>query len=202
MEPGLQTTCPRSTSSRFSPRRRSPTFSPACPSSSNLRNISTPVTVVFWLSGRIPTISTSSLIFTTPRSIRPVITVPRPVIVKTSSTGIKNGLSISRAGCGINASTASMSSMIFSPQAASPSRALSAEMRTIGVSSPGNSYLLRSSRTSISTSSRISSSSTMSDLLSATTIEGTPTWRARRTCSLVCGIGPSVAATTRIAPSI
>ena len=39
-------------------------------------------------------------------------------------------------------------------------------------------------------------------LLSATTIAGTPTWRASSTCSLVCGIGPSVAATTRIAPSI
>ena len=29
-----------------------------------------------------------------------------------------------------------------------------------------------------------------------------PTWRANSTCSRVCGIGPSVAATTRIAPSI
>jgi hypothetical protein len=35
-----------------------------------------------------------------------------------------------------------------------------------------------------------------------TTMAGTPTCRARRMCSLVCGIGPSVAATTRIAPSI
>ena len=31
---------------------------------------------------------------------------------------------------------------------------------------------------------------------------GTPTCRASRMCSRVCGIGPSVAATTRIAPSI
>ena len=30
---------------------------------------------------------------------------------------------------------------------------------------------------------------------------GTPTWRASSTCSRVWGIGPSVAATTRIAPS-
>ena len=35
-----------------------------------------------------------------------------------------------------------------------------------------------------------------------TTMYGTPTWRASSTCSRVCGIGPSVAATTRIAPSI
>ena len=42
----------------------------------------------------------------------------------------------------------------------------------------------------------------MSTLFSATTMYGTPTWRASRMCSRVCGIGPSVAATTRIAPSI
>ena len=36
-----------------------------------------------------------------PRSIRPVTTVPRPVIVKTSSTGMRNGLSTSRSGCGM-----------------------------------------------------------------------------------------------------
>jgi hypothetical protein len=35
-----------------------------------------------------------------------------------------------------------------------------------------------------------------------TTIAGTPTCRASRMCSRVCGIGPSVAATTNIAPSI
>ena len=35
-----------------------------------------------------------------------------------------------------------------------------------------------------------------------TTRYGTPTWRASRMCSRVWGIGPSVAATTRIAPSI
>ena len=31
---------------------------------------------------------------------------------------------------------------------------------------------------------------------------GTFTWRASRMCSRVCGIGPSAALTTRIAPSI
>ena len=56
--------------------------------------------------------STVSLTLTTPRSIRPVMTVPRPVMVKTSSTGIRNGLSISRSGCGMCSSTASISSMI------------------------------------------------------------------------------------------
>ena len=33
-------------------------------------------------------------------------------------------------------------------------------------------------------------------------IEGTPTWRASKMCSRVCGIGPSAAETTRMAPSI
>ena len=42
----------------------------------------------------MPTISTVSLTLTTPRSMRPVTTVPRPVIVKTSSIGMRNGLSI------------------------------------------------------------------------------------------------------------
>ena len=35
-----------------------------------------------------------------------------------------------------------------------------------------------------------------------TTSAGTPTWRARRMCSRVWGIGPSEADTTRMAPSI
>ena len=72
----------------------------------------------------------------------------------------------------------------------------------IGMSSPGNSYFDSSSRTSSSTSSSSSGSSTMSTLFRNTTSAGTPTWRASRMCSRVCGIGPSAADTTRIAPSI
>ena len=41
--------------------------------------------------------------------MRPVTTVPRPVIVNTSSTGIRNGLSSSRTGSGMNESHASSS---------------------------------------------------------------------------------------------
>src|SRR4030081_763391 len=43
----LHTPCPRSPASRFVPRSSTPTLSPACPSSKSLRNISTPVHVVF-----------------------------------------------------------------------------------------------------------------------------------------------------------
>ena len=42
----------------------------------------------------------------------------------------------------------------------------------------------------------------MSHLFMNTTRLGTFTCRASNTCSRVCGIGPSFAATTRIAPSI
>ena len=53
-----------------------------------------------------PTISTSSPTFTIPRSTRPVATVPRPLIENTSSTAIRNGLSMSRTGSGICVSSA------------------------------------------------------------------------------------------------
>ena len=115
-------------------------LSPAWPSSRSLRNISTPVQVVFCVALR-PTISISSPVWTIPCSTLPVTTVPRPVIENTSSIGIRNGLSRSRSGSGMYSSTAAISSMICSWRAsASPSSAFSAETLTTGVSSPGNSY--------------------------------------------------------------
>ena len=72
-------------------------MSPAWPWSRILRNISTPVTTVE-VESWTPTISTVSPVLTMPCSTRPVATVPRPVIEKTSSTGIRNGLSSSRDG--------------------------------------------------------------------------------------------------------
>ena len=68
-------------------------MSPACPSSSSFLNISTPVHTVFSV-GFNPTISISSPTLICPRSTRPVTTVPRPEIENTSSTGIRNGLSM------------------------------------------------------------------------------------------------------------
>ena len=171
------------------------------PSSSSFRNISIPVTTRF-IVGRKPTISTSSPTFTLPRSTRPVTTVPRPEIEKISSIGIANGLSTSRTGCGMFLSTASINSSIDFSHFASPFSAPSADPRITGIVSPGNWYSFSSSRTSSSTSSSSSGSSTESHLFMNTTIDGTPTCRASRMCSRVCGIGPSVAATTRIAPSI
>ena len=76
-------------------------MSPASPRSRIFWNISTPVTTVLRASRAMPTISISSPTFTVPRSIRPVVTVPRPLIPNTSSIGIRNGLSTARAGVGM-----------------------------------------------------------------------------------------------------
>ena len=137
--------------------------------SMDLRNISIPVTTVFWVS-LMPTISTGSLSLSSPRSTRPVATVPRPEMVMTSSTAIRNGFSLSRSGVGMYSSTAAMSSRMASIHFSSPLRAPRAEPRMIGRSSPGNSYSERRSRVSISTRSMSSSSSTMSHLFRNTTM--------------------------------
>ena len=176
-------------------------MSPAWAKSRDFLNISIPVTTVF-LVGFNPTISTSSLRFNLPLSTRPVTTVPRPVIVNTSSILIKNGLSLSLLGVSIHESTAAIRSLIGCIHFSSPSRAFNADPRITGVLSPSNPYSFNNSRTSISTKSKSSGSSTISHLLMNTTIFGTPTWRESKMCSLVWGIGPSVALTTRIAPSI
>ncbi len=152
---------PRFRSSLSTPLSKSPALSPASPLSKSLRNISTPVTTVLRFSP-MPTISISSFTFTTPLSIRPVPTVPRPVIEKTSSTGIKKGLSTSRSGSGIKLSQASISSAIHFVAASSLGAFIAARALPliIGISSPGKSYSLRRSRSSISTSSNNSGSST------------------------------------------
>ncbi len=152
-------------------------------------------------------ISISSPTLTIPRSIRPVTTVPRPLMPNTSSIGIRNGFSVSRIGVGMYSSTTRINSQMHSYSGAVgsfevDSNAFRALPRTIGMSSPGNFCAVNSSRSSNSTSSSNSSSSIRSTLFRNTTIAGTSTCRANSTCSRVCGIGPSGAATTRIAPSI
>ena len=59
------------------------------------------MTTVFATCGWMPTISISVPTSILPCSTRPVTTVPRPVIVNTSSIGIRNGLSASRTGSGM-----------------------------------------------------------------------------------------------------
>src|SRR5438132_153208 len=119
-----------------------------------------------------PTISTSSRTFTPPRSHLPVTTVPRPLIVKTSSIGIKNGLSTARFGVGMYVSTASSSLWSAGTPIGdlSPSNAFVAAPVITGILSPGNSYFDNNSRTSSSTRSNSSLSSTLSALFRNTTM--------------------------------
>ena len=173
MDFGAARTWPRSTSFLVMPRSRQPTLSPASAYSRVLWNISVPVTTDSLISSSRPTISTLSPTLTVPRSTRPVTTVPRPVMVNTSSMGIRKGRSALRSGVLIQVSTASMSSQMQSYSGAlgsvdSEARAFRAEPLMIGVSSPGKSYLSSSSRTSISTSSSSSGSSTWSHLFRKT----------------------------------
>src|SRR2546428_10165342 len=89
MDPGFASTCPRSTSSLSTPRSKQPTLSPACPSSSSFRNISTPVTTVLRVS-RNPTISTSSPTFTTPPPTPPPTTRPPPPLPQLALDALQN----------------------------------------------------------------------------------------------------------------
>src|SRR5206468_12364046 len=61
IEPGAQSTWPRSTSSFFVPRSSAPRLSPAWPESRSLRNISMPVTIVFCVGRRRSEEHTSEL---------------------------------------------------------------------------------------------------------------------------------------------
>jgi hypothetical protein len=101
-----------------------------------LWNISTPVITVFCASAPRPSISTSSFIFTTHLSILQVETVHLPFIENTSSTGIKNGLSLSLTGIGTKVSKAfNRSNTGFATQSASAgfSKAFKADHLIIGV---------------------------------------------------------------------
>ena len=97
IEPLAAATIPLFKSSFSIPLIKRPALSPASPSLSVFWNISTPVIVVV-MSEPIPISSTSSPTLILPDSILPVPTVPLPVILNTSSTGIKNGLSSALSG--------------------------------------------------------------------------------------------------------
>jgi len=99
MEPGADSTCPRRTWFRRTPRSSSAALSPACALSIVLPKVSTLVTTAVSDSAS-PTASILSPGQTTPRSIAPVTTVPRPVMVSTFSTAIRNGASTYRSGTG------------------------------------------------------------------------------------------------------
>src|SRR5262245_973206 len=66
-----------------------------------------------------------------------------------------------------------------------------------GALPPSKPYFVKSSRASSSTRSMISGSSTRSHLFTKTTSSGMPTCRASKICSLVCGIGPAAAESSK-----
>jgi hypothetical protein len=98
IDPGLATTCPRSTSSRLTPRSNTPMLSPA----SLVQKLAEHLNARANRLHRVLDADDldSSFTLTIPRSTRPVTTVPRPEMLNTSSIGIRNGLSMSRTGSG------------------------------------------------------------------------------------------------------
>src|SRR5690606_36140870 len=87
--PGFANTCPLSISVLCTPLNSAPMLSPATACSSTFLNISIPVTTTVLDSSVNPTMSTLSPTFNVPLSTLPVATVPLPVMLNTSSTGIK-----------------------------------------------------------------------------------------------------------------
>ncbi len=139
--------------------------------------------------------------------MRPVPTVPRPVIVKTSSIGIRNGLSTARSGVGMYTSTASIRAKIGSasgsPRLPLDWSALSAEPRMTGQSSPGNSYELEQlADFQLDEFEQLVVVDHVGLVEEHDDVRHADLASSSRMCSRVCGIGPSVADTTRIAPSI
>ena len=111
-------------------------MSPAWAASIVLPNVSTLVTTDL-VAAPSPTSSTGSPTRTWPRSIAPVTTVPRPLIVSEFSTAIRNGAPKYRSGTGTYASTASSRARTEATHRSSPASAASPETRTTGTSSPG-----------------------------------------------------------------
>lgn len=146
-----------------------------------------PVTTVAVGFLLIPIKLTLSPTLQVPYSIVPVTTVPLPEMFMALSTDIKKGLSLSLTGIGIFLSKAATSfSIACSPKTGSvPYRAQRALPLMKTALSPSYSYEVRSSLTSISTSSCISVSVTKSHLLRNTTIVFTPTCLHNKMCSLV-----------------
>ena len=81
-------------------------------------------------------------------------------------------------------------------------RPASTAPRMIGISSPGKSYLRQQLADFHLDQFEQFGIVDRVDLVQEHDERGTPTWRASRMCSRVCGIGPSAAETTRMAPSI
>ncbi len=182
--PGWASTSPRSTSSTPTPGRLIAARWPAIASSAGPPWISTPRARVARPRGS--TTSSSPGLTRPPHSV-PVATVPKPLIVKTRSTGRRSTPVASR-GVSARALAASWA------RSASRPAPVRADTGTIGASARNEPASC--ARTSAVTSSS-QSSSTRSRLVSTTSPPWTPSsWQMSR-CSRVCGMTPSSAAITR-----
>ena len=172
-----------------------PTLSPAWPWSSSLRNISTPVQVVFCVG-----LDADDFDFFADLDDAALHTAGHRRCrgrrwLKTSSTGIRKAPSTARSGVGMSASSASARRKM----ACSPRVALVAFHARLGRCRgrwgvvAGEVVLAEQFATSISTSSSSLGVVDHVALVQNTMMWGTPTWRASRMCSRVCGIGPSAA---------
>ena len=92
MEPGFTITIPRRILVFSIPLNKDPRY-PQLHRDQDFTEHFNPSNGGSQFSAPIPIISTGSPVLATPVSIRPVATVPRPVMENTSSTGIKKGLS-------------------------------------------------------------------------------------------------------------
>ena len=182
---------------------------PLRPSSSSLRNISTPVHTSSSCVSLIPTISTSS---PTLHQSRAQHDPSPPCRGPTDRKHILNRHQkrlIYRVTLRLRYVTrpspqpTSDYRLACRCSESSPSNAFNALPMIIGVSSPGNSYWYPTTRAlpsqPVPTAPRRQPCPPCSGTPRCT---AHPTWRANRMCSRVCGIGPSAADTTRIAPSI
>ena len=116
-------------------------MSPASASASDLPNVSRPVATVRQRSGRDRPPRPASPTRSVPRSIAPVTTVPRPLIVSTFSIGIRNGSPSSAVGHRhVAVDRVEQVHDGLRPPRVALERPQRADTRTTGTSSPGKPY--------------------------------------------------------------
>ena len=188
--PGALTTSPRASSPTSRPCRFTAQRTPG-----STRSRASPCVCSPRTRARRPPgwTSTSSPVARAPPVRVPVTTAPKPRIVKTRSIGSRGGPARGVRGAAPPASSRSRSRSASSPLP------VWAETGTTGTSASG--VPASRSRTSSAASSAISSS-TRSVFVSATSPRSIPSSWQMATCSRVCGMTPSSAATTSISRSM
>ncbi len=190
--PGRASTMPRDTCAVSKPARFTATRCPAAACATGLPCTCSPRTRQVPPPGSS---ATSSSTLTLPDSSVPVTTQPKPLVVKARSRGRKSGPSAPRSG-----SRAATSSRV----ALSASRPCPVLADTVTSGAPLKTVPTARLRRSASSSSSHPSPSpgSRSALVTTSTPWRTPSSVQMSTCSRVCGITPSSAATTSRATSM